>query len=325
MTIYFMGGEMSALVPSDSTVIETATFFDASFARCSIECPRDTNYAEGDPDASLTDAWLRCDLFTESIPSPAQTKRFAWLDAGGTERIRMQYEADSTNELTVEYWNGVSFTALTPISLDLQSVRQTIDLHIVCNSATGSINLYVAGNNRLNSGSIDLSAVTTLRKFRFFGGTVSTLTVKTRISQIIVADEPTIGWRLLTRYPSAAGATGDWTGGYTDVDEIAYSDADFINSATNGQVETFTQTGPAITGYVVRAIGVTARAKKGASGPANLQLALRVSGTDYFSSSKALDVGYSAYQNIWETNPATAADWLNTAIDAIQPGVKAIT
>lgn len=325
MTIYFVGGEMGAFVPSDSAVVESALYYDASFARCSILSQRDTNYVEGDPGSSLTDVWIRFDIATGSIASATQTRPFSWLDGSGTERVRIKYAGSGTNLLTVEYWNGASFTALTAVSLNMQTIRQTIDLHVVCNTASGSINLYVAGNNRLNSGTIDLSATTALRKFRFYGGTVSTLTVPTYVSQVIVADEPTIGWRALTRYPNGAGATGDWTGDYTSVDETIYNDADFINSSTNGQVETFTQTGPAITGYVVRAVCVAARAKKGASGPANVQLALRVSGTDYFSSSKALDLGYGAHFNIWEQNPATTADWINTAIDAVQPGVKAIT
>lgn len=325
MTVLFMGGELAAFTPSDSAVLETATSYDASFSRGSIHCPRSTNYAEASPSAAGANIWIHFDIQSDAISSGTQTARFLWYDSSGNERIRIRYGGGTTNELIVDYWNGASYTSLTAVSLDMQSARQTIDLNVVCNSATGSINLYVAGTNRLNSGSINLSSVTDLKKFRFYGATVSTLQVDTWVSQVIVADEPTIGWRLISRYPSAAGATSSWGGAYSDVDELILSDADFIYSASANQVSTFTQTGNAISGYVVRAVCVSARAKKGASGPANLQLALRASGTDYYSSSNALTVGYTPVQNIWEQNPATTADWLAASIDALQPGVKSIT
>jgi hypothetical protein len=191
-----------------------------------------------------------------------------------------------------------------------------IDVYIDGNDATGTASLFVGGTE-VESAVVDLSAVTAIDEVQVRYGHF--------ISQMVIADEPTIGMRLLTRYPNGAGSASNWTGGFTDVDESEFDDADFCNSSTNGQIEQFTQTGPVITGYTVRAAGVYARAKRGASGPANLQIGLRVSGTDYFSSSKALSVGYSAYGEIWETNPATGVAWVNTAIDAIQPSIKAVT
>lgn len=326
MTVLFMGGEMSAFVPSDSTVTETLSggSYNSSFARCAIACNRDTNYAEGLPSASATDAWIHFEFETGAIASSTSTTRFVWYDSSGNDRIKIIYQ-DTTTQLIVQYWNGASYTSLTGISVAVDGIRQTIDLHVVCNSATGSINLYIAGTNRLDSGSINLSSVTNLKKFRFYGAVISNLTTQTWFSQVIVADESTIGWRLGTRYPNGAGATSAWTGAHTDIDEAVYSDSDFILSGTANQVSTFTQTGPALTGYTVRAVAVTTRNRRGASGPQNLRHALRVSGTDYFSGSDiALDLGYTATQTIWETNPATAAAWVNTAIDALQPGVKSI-
>jgi hypothetical protein len=324
MTILFGGGEIGAFVPSDSAVSEQALHYNSSFARTSIHCPRDTNYAEALPSAAGTDIWIHFDMVSDSIASGTSTTRFVWYDSSGNERIKINYTGN-TNTVIVQYWNGASFTSLTAVSLNMSLVRQTLDLHVVCNSASGSINLYVSGTNRLNSGAINLSSVADLKKFRFYGSAPSGLTTDTWVSQVIVADESTIGWRLATFYPNGAGATSSWTGAFTDIDEATYNDADFINSATANQVSTFAQTGPAMTGYVVKAVIVAARAKRGSSGPANLQLTLRSAGTDYFSASHALDLGYTGEQNAWETNPATGAAWVNTAISSLQPGVKSIT
>jgi hypothetical protein len=56
-----------------------------------------------------------------------------------------------------------------------------------------------------------------------------------------------------------------------------------------------------------------------------LQLALRSAGTTYFSATKALDFGYGAFGNVWETNPATSAAFLSSEIAALEYGVKSIT
>jgi hypothetical protein len=319
VTIYFMGGEMCCFNPSSVSSVEStgATHFDSAFARCAIRTGGTTGHYIENESLSIPDEfWMHIAAKRDS-GSSLTTNMFRFYN-GGTEVFRIEtttttiqmkalIAAVMTNVGSAITWAGAS------------AAVEHFDLYIDGNTGTGSVDLYSSGTkiSSIAAGSVDLSSVTGIDKIRSEFGYF--------ISQIVIADEPTLGWRLLTRYPNAAGATGDWTGTYTDVDEIIYSDADFINSATNAQVETFGQTGPTITGYTVRAVGVYARAKKGASGPENLQLALRVSGTDYFSGNKALSVGYSAYGHVWETNPATAAAWLSAAIDALQPGVKAIT
>jgi hypothetical protein len=216
-------------------------------------------------------------------------------------------------------------TAGSAFSLDMTSV-QTIDLNAVCNTASGSLTLYVAGSSRVASGTIDLSAITALNKARFYGATISTIGFASYVSQVIMASEPTVGMRLMTLYPSGNGANTAWTGEYTAVDENAYSDADFIYSSTNGQRETYAMTAVgSLTGYAIRAVCVAARAKRGASGPANLQVTVRTASTDYDSSSLALDLGYTANQNIWETNPNTTLTWTAADAAAIQAGVEANT
>lgn len=325
MSVLFMGGEMSSFVPSAAEVYErtgSAGTWNSSFARCFLSTDDGTTYAESADFGTGTDLWLHMDMQVYTLGSGSgSTVRFHWMDGGGTAKIRL-VQIYSSNTLRAEYWNGSAWTSAGSATVNMIS-RQTIDMNVVCNSATGSIKVYVAGTLRINSGSIDLSGITALGKIRILGVTNS-IRMNTYASQVIVADEPTIGWRLLTRYVNGAGADSAWTGAYTDIDEITYNDADFILSGTNNQVSTFTQTGPSITGYTVRAVGVAARARRGASGPQNLQLALRSSGTTYFSSSKALDLGYGAFLHVWDQNPATTADWINTAIDTLQPGVKSI-
>lgn len=334
MSIIFGGGEMSAFTPSDSTVIErTSTSglysqaYNSSFARACIEMSNDTTYAEGTPSASSTDIWYHFDLMCDNAVGTTSTTRFRAYDSSGNERLRLAYNDDG-HIVTINYWNGSAFVAAGTFSLNLTFIRQTIDINVVCNSASGLIACYVAGTERLGSPVINTSSITNLKKFRFVGATISSVShYETMFSQVIVTDGvPTVGWRGVVRYANGAGATNDWTGAYTEIDEAIYSDADFINSSVADQVELFTNTGPSVTGYTIRAVCVSSRARRGASGPSKMRHALRSAGTTYFSSGDiSLTVGYAPTQTIWEQDPATTSDWLTGALTTLQFGVKSIT
>jgi hypothetical protein len=317
MTILFMGGEMGAFVPADSNTNEATTSgsYNSTFSRCSIRGFDESSYAESAAFTAVDELYVHYALYRPSGGGSTPTP--ALVTSGGTEvfRVLSTGSAIQMQALIAAVWTNVG----SSISVDM-SGRQDIDLYIDGNSASGTASLYISGTLRTTA-TADLSAVASINKFRGYGASGN----PSQISQIIIADEPTIGMRLFTVPIAGVGASTDWTGSYTNIDEIVYSDADFINSATADQVSTFAVTNPTLTGYQVRAVAVTARAKRGASGPANLQLALRSAGTNYFSGSKALDVGYTANAHIWETDPATASAWQNSAVLLLQPGVKSIT
>lgn len=322
MSILFVGGEMGSFVPATANAYETTTLlgYNTAFSRCAMALIGQFDYVESSDFGSGASLYCHFDLAVSSVTGATEHYRFRWCDGSGTEVIRLAH-ISSTQTLRLDYWNGSAWVSAGSLNVDLDAARQTIDIAAVVNSASGSLKLYLSGTERIDSGTIDLSGITALGKLRFYGPTTITGTL---VSQCIVADEPTIGMRVFTVAPSGAGATSDWTGAYTEIDEITYNDGDFINSPSANQVSTFSISPGTLTGYQVRAVAVTARAKCGASGPQNLQLALRSSGTNYFSGSKALDVGYGAFCNIWETNPATSAAWVNTAVAGLQPGVKSI-
>lgn len=318
MSILFMGSEMTAFVPSDGSGIETigAANFDAAFSRAAVRPGNTTGIYSSTPTLALPDEFYTHFLFRYDGASSLDSTAVAMF-ASGTEVFRVERSGSgSVGTLQMKALISGSLANVgSPVTFDNAS-QQHVDLYIDGNNASGTATLFIAGTERTTD-TADLSSVTGIDEVRFYFGSY--------VSQVVIADEPTIGFRVLTRYPAAAGTTSDWTGGASDVDEAVYDDADFCNTSTSDAVEQFTNTGPAIDGYSVRAVGVYARAKRGGTGPSNLQLGLRASGTDYFSASKALSVGYSAYGEIWETNPATSAAWVNTAIDTLQPSIKAVT
>lgn len=326
--ILFLGCEMESFTPDDSTVQESGDGYNSSFSRIAIRGTFNSVGALLTPSASATDIWFKAFIwFDARINSNADSTFYIWYDSGGTARIRLLFNP-SPDTLTAQYWNGSAWTAAgSAISISPNSVQE-IDLHVVCNTASGSLKLYVAGTERINSGVIDLSGATNLKNIYLYAwGNPGGLNNTHCYSQVIVTDGlPTIGWRLMTFYPSGAGSDSAWTGTYADIDESVYSDSDYIYSGTANQVQMVAATAVgSTTGYSIRAVGVGARAKCDATGPQNLQLGLRVSGSNYFSSSKALSVGYAPIKNIWETSPATSVAWTASELSGLQFGVKSIT
>lgn len=319
MTITFMGNEMASFTPSDSTVLESAgtlngyTPYESGFQRCAVQ-NTDINsivsYFETAPLGSMTSAWIHF-RFMNLGAGGGEQKTIYVKNAGGTEVFKIvEYSNGVSNFWKAYYWDGAAwqvggsdftFTVGAPNDIDIQLTASTYAI-------------YVAGTLR-DSGVANIATIET----------VGFIYAKTTISGVIIATEPTIGWLLACYAPDGNGANTAWTGDYTLVDEVVYDDADVISSGSVDQVETYTKAGLDFTGYAVRAVGVAARARRGASGPANLQGVLRVSGADYPSSSKLLTTGYTPNVYIWETNPATAAAWSAAAVPALEFGLKSKT
>lgn len=329
MTIYFMGGEAGAFIPADSDAIEDTTPSwsswppaNYSFSRCALALDSGASYWITPSLGSLTSAYVHGYIGSRYYAAGTQYPLII-TDGSDAEYIRLNFN-QGTSTLSLQYKDAVSaWQTAGSITIGMNNGSHDMDLYFECNSATADLKLFIAGTERITA-TVDLSHVSSLSKVKVKGGGFGS-----RCSQFVVADEPTIGWRLMTAYPSGVGANSDWTGSYTSVDETSGTsgwDADFIFSDTNGDVSTFALTTVGgLTGYTVRAVGVSARAKKGASGPSNLQLVLRSGGTDYTSSSQSLSVGYGAHVAVWEQDPNTSADWLNASISSLQAGVKAIT
>ena len=118
-------------------------------------------------------------------------------------------------------------------------------------------------------------------------------------------------------------STGD---NYACVDEVPPSETDYVSLNHIGNVDTYAA------GDLVGAIGsvkcvqVQALAKaEGEPTPTNLQLVLRSGGTDYVGSSHEVpNTNAAQLASIWVTDPATAAAWIESGINDMEIGVKAV-
>jgi hypothetical protein len=323
---------MGFFTPSDTASKEEATalLFDSSFSRCATKADSGS-YIDSVSFGDQTDFWVHVEgpwRYGDTLGSSTKSSLFVFLDNTGAEIIRLigDYGANSgTGNWQLQYSLAGVWTNLAA-AFSTSASRQIFDFHIVCDSASGSVDCYVAGTHRSSSGTVDLSGITEVAQLRGRSGSYPGNTAA--YSQIIIADEPTIGWKIGTIVMTGQGSTHTFTtGGFNNIDETIYADGDFIQSDTAAQVELFTGTPvPSFTGYVIKAVAVTARAKTSGAGPTKMRLCLRSGGTTYDNGSDiTLDFGYGAFCAVWNQNPNGPADWASTDIASLEYGVKSVT
>jgi hypothetical protein len=130
--------------------------------------------------------------------------------------------------------------------------------------------------------------------------------------------------------PNAAGYSAQWTpstgNNWDCVDEVPAVDTDFVSTNTVGHVDTYGLGDLPSDAAAVRSIQVGARAmKEGAATPQNLNLAVRTTGGDYYSSDKLIPTSFGALSHIWENNPGTSNPWTVSEVNAMEAGIKAAT
>lgn len=324
----FFGSEVGAFTPSDAGAYDTASGgFDSNFCRACIKADGNSSYNRSAAIQNLTDAWCAFRMQVGGAAYNYTRSVWIWENSAGADRIEIQWNR-LTYVLALRYYNGSAWiTAGSTIVVDMVAQRQRIDVHAVVNSATGSVDLYVDGTPRISSGSIDLSGITAINRVRFHGMSAGP-GVPVSVSEVIVDDESTIGRRVGTIYMSGNGASTAWVGDYNEIADTVNSDTNIINGVTNGDIELYTGTSVAplpLTGYRIKALAITARARKQGVGPAQMRFKLRSAGTNYNGTTLAMDFGYLAYFHSWELNPASTAAFLSSEIAALQYGVEALT
>ena len=127
--------------------------------------------------------------------------------------------------------------------------------------------------------------------------------------------------------PTAGGNSTGWaasTGSnFACVDEVPPSDADYVSANANDVSDTYVAGD--LTGSIdsIKCIQVQARARtEGAPTPTNLKLVVRSGGTDYLSGDKAVPAAEKGLSHIWETDPNTAAAWLEAGVNGAEIGIK---
>lgn len=124
--------------------------------------------------------------------------------------------------------------------------------------------------------------------------------------------------------PNGNGSYTAWTGTYTDVDEVVSDgNTSYIESATSGQAETVALESGATAGITgtVHAVKSVSIWREEPSGTSSIQTRLRSSSTDNDTVARNGNTTFAFIAKNYETDPATSAAWLLSALDSVEVGV----
>jgi hypothetical protein len=330
MAVLFMGIEAEDYGVTSGTIVkDNNNYFDANYARCSVGPNWDaTSYLQGTLSAASASFWM-----TVRYGCGAHTAGYVPLSFqdGDNDRLRFKLvstvSAGSTSDLAVYRVNGGTealvgtvAAAISPTSFT-SNITAKLDFKVIY-SSTGSVEVYHNGvlKGTVTGDLVGTSGSTALSSFRLKSMHDSSPIYRVGYSEVVVATGSTLGMRVKTLAPNAAGDLSAWTGTYQNVDEVLATDTDVINSAVAAQEWSCNLTGlPAgSSGQKVRAIKIACEAAKGDSGPSAIGLGVRTGGSTAYQSDQACSLAYTSHTALLETNPVTGQLWTTTELEALQ-------
>ena len=305
MTIIWCGGE-DADFPGGTIQISTnATYRRSSYSRCALY--GSTGWL-GTRFPEMTSLWFSFQTYHS----------FACLFAGvvGDDNITGYYvQSDNDEALLLRKYEGSLSTVATSAidKLQYQGVNK-IDIKITNYGVSGNIKCYVNGFEVIDyTADLTLSGLTGFVKVRGHGNS----SAGGFLSELIVADEDTRLLALKTLVPDGAGDANDWTGDYTDIDEITSLDADKIYTETKGDDFQANLTGMPAGVWKVKGVKTLARCVD-SQAILGLKVGIKTNSAVHLSDAHTLGGGYAVLEKMYLDNPETVTAFTSGEIDALQ-------
>lgn len=345
MTIYFAGSAPCDFKSIGLTYTALSGEYDSNYVPTGVSMDANNDLFADLSTSGVTEAWFHFRTYIKALKTTQSLFRVKTLEQRLTDpalvRIRCSTQASGssgtsgTAALTLEFLDatGAAYTAVdTPFNMAIDIVH-TFDLHVKLHGSTGVIELYMdgmliadfSGNTAPSAAAASGMSIFALRQSFDNVGAPDYNAV---YSEVIIANESTLDWRLAELLPTGAGANSGWAGAYTDVDDVTLpntGDQDMITAASNDLKSTYVMgdISGTISGVSIVAVGVVARARKGTTGPQHLRGVVRISGTDYETSDVTPESSLAPTRMIWNTNPATSGAWSISAVNGAEFGMKA--
>lgn len=332
MAVLFASNELEAFeIPGVEAVFNrtVANEYDANYARVGMAV---TSVAQliAHMSALSTDFWVHFEVaFLNRVAGTGGA--FVQLIDSATDQVVVQLDFDAGTECVLEYWDGAALTELAGSHTfndfgGTAADRYTIDIHCKIANSGGRFAWYVNGSlkaeftgDTLNTGFTSVDTVKLLNPNQ----ASTTSTTANVYSQVIIATQSTIGWKLGTMSPDGAGTYTAWDGAYTEVDQNGIDDTDYISGNALNEKEYVTVSAPPATaGFQIIGVVVSARAQR--NGARSISLDCRAGGTDGLGSFFTPDAGPVPYpyQQIFYVNPATSAGWVGSDLTNLEVGVN---
>jgi hypothetical protein len=229
--------------------------------------------------------------------------------------------SDNNGKAHLFKFDGSTLTSLAAeagTSFVLDSL-QHLDLQVTNYGSDATVNVYINGNLVITfTGDVSVSGMAGIDCIVFGPNGQPTYH-----SQMIAADQDTRAMRLLTQYPTGAGATDQFSGDYGDVDEVTLNDANSVYTDTVAQVEEFAVNGMPSGSWAILGCMLAVRASATAgSAVGHFKLGYNTNSSLYVDSGHALTEAWEAYNLLTQVNPVTTNPWQPTEISALQPAME---
>lgn len=202
-----------------------------------------------------------------------------------------------------------------------------IDIKVdIASTGVHTITVFRDGDIVIGSSTFDQVLMTNLNSFTLQGNTLYN-GGQTYSEVIATEDLVTIGGKVFTKRPAAAGPHQEWSGSVTDVNQVIPSDTTFNEATTSGLRQTYTLTSATLDeGAVVAGAFNQMRARSNGGAPANIQSMVTAGGTDYTTSNlNEVLLGFADLGARYDVNPHTGVAWAQSDLDALDAGFASET
>lgn len=258
----------------------------------------------------VTAAWLSARMFW---PGAYTNRKTIGVGRSGTNAGLFVGTTDGLRVALYKY-DGTTWTLLgAEPGLSLLTSLNRIDVQILGFGAAATVNVYANGTFAMTfTGNVAAGGITNFDSVYLAGGGLA------YFSEIIVSDEDTRLFSLVTLAPNAAGDTNAWTGTYADVSETITNDASFIHSATAGQEADFHLSDLPAGQHAIKGVRLNIRAAESGTGISTIQLGVKTNGSTSCDSARPHTSAWATQELFLPQNPITFAPWQPTEINALQ-------
>lgn len=320
MAILFAGAEdidFNFVGGTQSSFVNNSTYMQTAYSRIAV---RATTRLEAKSPFDATDAWLH---FVAIIGTASQNLFNGawgfWSPDRNDAQVTIQTNPGQGTARIQAYDGSGAYLLSDSFSIPNVSKLSTWDMHVRIDNLSLLVELY---NDEIlvRRENFTLLQTYNLRNFRLSHGSY-TSNWGWHYSQVIVADEPTLGWKLKTLAPAADGDLAEFSGTFADINETTLNNDTKISADESAQSSFKPASWNVPAGFEIVGISLSSYALSDTT--AAISHFVRLDGQNYADASETLNVGWATFRSLRPTNPATGAPWQPTDINgtALQFGV----
>lgn len=300
----------------------TAGHFRSGYGRCGVGSNASGGLLKSTlyPGGAVTTAWLSGRVYT---PSAFNTSTlFLGVGLSGTNSgLFVGTNSTTSNKVSLLKYDGTTKTVLAsePGTSLVINFLHRVDMQITSYGASATVNVYLDGTLLITfTGNVTVSGMS-----NFDSVFVSRFTNATVVSEVIVADEDSRSFSLVTMAPNANGTTQQWTGAVTDVNPTTINDANANFTNTAAQDQQYNLIDLPAGAFNIKACKIAARAMHTSGSTATgVQLGVNSGGTVNVGSTNSLTTAFTTYERYLATNPVSGVNWVQSDMNPLQVDIR---